>query len=107
MFGDELQFLLPLLMRPHFNVDKATGNFVGSTPEKPGEYPAATGAHYHGDMPGWSYDPYTDSYIAPRKAQSSYEQAQGIAPPQLSPWEQILPYLGAASLMGGLGGGKG
>lgn len=82
-------------------------------PQNPSKYPAAPGPNYQkfGEVQGYSYNPYTDSYHADKKAYEEYMYTSGQAerpkgPPSLM--DTVLPIAavgGAAALAEGAGKG--
>lgn len=88
------------------------GGTVGDTPIYPGgsspsifshpappsgEYPFV-GHRYTGDLPGWTYDPWADTYYPNSKEFSQYATKSGLAGTTPNLFEQLLPSLLAGGL---------
>lgn len=65
----------------------------------PGEYPF-TGHKFVGDLPGWTYDPWADTYYPNSKQYAQYAQKSGLAGASPNLFEQLLPSLLAGTLKG-------
>lgn len=64
-----------------------------------GEYPF-TGHKYVGDLPGWTYDPWADTYYPNSKQYAQYATKSGLAGASPNLFQQLLPSILAGSLKG-------
>lgn len=84
---------------------------IKAGPQQPQKYPTAVGSNYltYGEVPGYIYNPYTDSYHADKKAYEDYLYNSGQAerpkgPPSLA--DSVLPIAlvgGTAAIAQGFG----
>jgi len=70
-------------------------------PKQPQKYPR-TGPNYgqYGEVPGYVYDPYTDSYLPDPRAQQNYYESVGLAEGEPSMTDTYGPIVGTGLSLG-------